>query len=325
MNNNVFHTISVGVLWYASSCFATTTTKVIMRENILKAEQLLVFQLAFSVIYLKLFCYLGFIDVNIKLSTAFKLKVPFLCITLAYVIGFLLLQLALQMVSVSFAVTFRGFEPVVTCIFSVLYLSETILPVQWLATGSIVAGISLCAGSDKTWTQTGLVVLLLCDICFSLRSLFVKHLHKKSRDLKLEKLGGGSIYFVTCIIGSVLLLSIQLLYTLFARQGNLSVVSFTLGFHQLANQAPILAVNTACFTLYNAASYIMLGKIRMSYHAILNSVRQVVVIFFSLIFFGSSLTLGNIFGIFLVAAGVITYSMFKEVSSLEGVKPAKVE
>lgn len=325
MDKKVFHIIGIGALWYASSCFATTTTKIILREKLLKAEQLLVLQLVFSVVYLKVFCYLGLIDVNVKVSAVLKLKIPFLCITLAYVIGFLLLQLALQMVSVSFAVTFRGFEPVVTCIFSVLYLSETILPIQWLAAGTIVAGISFCAGSDKSWTQTGLVVLLLCDICFSLRSLFVKHLHKKSRELKLEKLGGASVYFVTCIFGSVLLLSTQLVTLLLTQQDKLSFASFTLGFQQLAGQAPILAVNTACFTLYNAASYIMLGKIRMSYHAILNSVRQVVVILFSLVFFGSSLTLENAFGIFLVAAGVITYSMFKEVSNLQEKKPVKFE
>ena len=56
----------------------------------------------------------------------------------------------------------------------------------------------------------------------------------------------------------------------------------------------------------------MLGKIRMSYHAVLNSVRQVVVISFSVIIFGTSLSSSNVFGIILVAVGVATYSIFKQ-------------
>ena len=302
----------VGIVWYSSSCIATTTTKVIMQKNILTKLQLLVSQMIFSIIYLNLFGITGLINLNIKMDKINTLKLPFLYITLAYISGFILLQMGLQMVSVSFAVTCRGFEPVITCLLSLIFLSEKITTFQWIAVLVIVIGVSFCAGSDKSWTTIGIIVLFFCDMSFSCRSLFVKFLHQKTNSLKLNKISGENIYYVTCIFASIILLFILIAEKLYNDYESVSLLNISTGVYQLTNHYAILAANSACFTLYNAASYIMLGKIRMSYHAVLNSVRQVVVISFSVIIFGTSLSSSNVFGIILVAVGVATYSIFKQ-------------
>ena len=82
--------------------------------------------------------------------------------------------------------------------------------------------------------------------------------------------------------------------------------------NKLQSNIPILALNSACFTLYNISSYILLGKIQLSFHAIGNSVRQVVVIFCSIFFLGSTLTIDNVFGIFCVASGAVCYKICKK-------------
>ena len=79
----------VGIVWYSSSCIATTTTKVIMQKNILTKLQLLVSQMIFSIIYLNLFGITGLINLNIKMDKIKTLKLPFLYITLAYISGFI--------------------------------------------------------------------------------------------------------------------------------------------------------------------------------------------------------------------------------------------
>ena len=173
-------------------------------------------------------------------------------------------------------------------------------------------GVSFCAGSDKSWTTIGIIVLFFCDMSFSCRSLFVKFLHQKTNSLKLNKVSGENIYYVTCIFASIILLFILIAEKLYNDYESVSLLNISTGVYQLTNHYAILAANSACFTLYNAASYIMLGKIRMSYHAVLNSVRQVVVISFSVIIFGTSLSGSNVFGIILVAVGVATYSIFKQ-------------
>ena len=136
-------------------------------------------------------------------------------ISCSYLIGFLLLQLGLRMVSVSFAVTMRGFEPVTTCLMSIFILSERMNTVQWVAVGLVVLGVAMCAGADRTWNASGLVVLFLCDLSFSSRSLFVKLLRKKCNKLKVEQMNGASIYFLTTMIGAIFLLT----YTVLKQMG----------------------------------------------------------------------------------------------------------
>ena len=301
--------LGIGILWYSTSCVSTSTTKVIMREKIVSAEELLILQLLSSIIYLNIFGYVGIINLSMRMSEIKILKLPYLYITLAYVSGFLLLQWGLQMVSVSFAVTCRGFEPVITCFLSLVFLKENIAIVQWLAVGIIVIGVSFCAGSDKSWTLPGLIVLFFCDVCFSSRSLFVKFLHQKAMARDIPKILGEKIYYVTCVFGTIILLSLYIMKNLYSNYGSVSYAKILFRIYQLKNHLPILAINSACFTLYNASSYIMLSKIKMSYHAILNSVRQVVVISFSVVFFGTALSMSNIFGIILVSVGVATYSI----------------
>ncbi len=312
--------ILIFIVWYTSSCIATTSTKVILKRNILETQELLIIQLLLSVMYLKLFQAAGIFNLTISSKHVQNLKLHFLTMSTVYVIGFLLLQTALQMVSVSFAVTARGAEPAITCFFGLVFLSENITNIQWIAVLLIAVGISFCTGSDKSWTVPGLLVLVICDICFSTRSLIVKFMHKRTNDLNLERLSGQKIYYVTCIIGSALMIAFS--FGKFLVVGTTSTSTAIQHYSiQIKNNLPILAANSACFLLYNASSYILLGKIQLSYHAIGNSVRQVFVISFSMIVFqGSTLTPGNIFGIICVACGAACYSIFKKDGAWYGIK-----
>ena len=335
------------ILWYASSCVATISTKLILHGNILQSRHLLVLQLFLSIVYLKIFDVVGILNLTISIAHVKQLKHLFLAMSIVYVIGFLLLQASLQMVSVSFAVTARGSEPVLTCFFGLIFLSENVTIIQWLAVFLIVVGVSFCTGSDKSWTVAGLGVLFACNLCFSLRSLIVKFMHTRTNKFNLERLSGQKIYFVTCIIGSTMM-SCWLFGSFLFFDSSPSLVSFSSSSlsssmsssssssssttssssaasasasastpmspfqhaQRLRDHFPMLAVNSACFTLYNVSSYILLGKIQLSYHAIGNSVRQVVVISFSIFFLGSTLTVYNVFGIACVATGAACYSIF---------------
>ena len=83
------------------------------------------------------------------------------------------------------------------------------------------------------------------------------------------------------------------------------------------------AVNSICFTVYNVSSYILLGKIQLSYHAVGNAVRQGFVILASIIFVGSTLTADNTIGIVCVVAGAALYASSKTVGQVSSLMNTK--
>ena len=85
----------------------------------------------------------------------------------------------------------------------------------------------------------------------------------------------------------------------------------------------LLAVNSICFTVYNVSSYILLGKIQLSYHAVGNAVRQGFVILASIIFVGSTLTADNTIGIVCVVAGAALYASSKTVGQVSSLMNTK--
>jgi len=121
------------IVWYLTSVCATISTKLILHGQILNKEHLLIVQLLLSIVYLKIFGVAGILKLDISSAHIQGLKYLFVSMSIVYVFGFLLLQTGLQLVSVSFAVTCRGFEPVVTCLLSLIFLSENITTTQWFA------------------------------------------------------------------------------------------------------------------------------------------------------------------------------------------------
>ena len=309
------------MVWYTTSSVATISSRIILREGVIRPQDLLVIQLFLSLAYLHLVEILGIVNLRISTQHIGALKYLLMSISVLYVTGFLLLQKGLQTVSVSFAVTCRGFEPVITCILSLLCLAERVHATQWLAVLIIVVGVGLCAGSDKSWSIGGLVVLVLCNISFSLRSLIVKVLHTRTSDYGLQHLMGVQIYYATCFGGSIIMLCWKL--SEFFLLTSTSKPAFL---WWSKDNYLLLAVNSICFTFYNVSSYILLGKIQLSYHAVGNAARQGFVILASIFFVGSTLTADNAFGIVCVVAGAVLYASSKttgHVSSLVNSKTSK--
>ena len=299
------------MVWYATSSVATISSRIILHGGVVRPQDLLVTQLVLSLAYLHLLGILGIVDLKISKEHISALKHFLLSISVVYVTGFLLLQKGLQMASASFAVTCRGFEPVITCVFSLLCLSERVHAIQWFAVFLIIVGVGLCAGSDKSWSIGGLLVLVLCNISFSLRSLIVKVLHTRCSDLDLSHLKGVQIYYATCFVGSIIMLCLNM-----SEVFVLSLASKQAFLRWSQENYLLLAVNSICFTVYNVSSYILLGKIQLSYHAVGNAVRQGFVILASIFFVGSTLTADNTIGIMCVVAGAALYASSKTVGQV---------
>ena len=99
---------------------------------------------------------------------------------------------------------------------------------------------------------------------FSCRSLFVKFLHQKTNSLKLNKVSGENIYYVTilhiCRYNTIVYTYCRVNF--YNDYESVSLLNISTGVYQLTNHYAILAANSACFTLYNAASLHYVSKIQ---------------------------------------------------------------
>ena len=288
--------VGVVFLWYGTSCVATTSSKVLLRSHIVESDELLLLQFFMTAVYLKLFEMLGVFRFNYSLEALPAIKFEVALMSMTYLFGFFTLQLGLRLVSVSFAVTMRGFEPVTTCFLSSIFLSEKLHVLQWLAIALIVTGASLCAGSDLSWTYHGLLVLFICDMCFSLRSLSVKLIRKKCVQFGQPKMTGPTIFFLTSVIGTTILIALKCFYVLTGDGGSVTDRISDIS----AADWKYLFVSSICFTLYNTSSYIFLGMFETHVHAVSNAIRQIIVIIYSIWLFSLPVHIYKWLGFFLL-------------------------
>ncbi len=312
----------VFALWYATSCLCTSSTKVILKNRVLEDKVVLLWlQLFASVISILGLHFVGVIP-KLRARLNFRQLRHIIRICIVYTGGFFCLQSGLSYCSVSLSVTTRALEPVVTCIFGALFLrDESISKTMWLSLAPIVIGVSSSAMSDMTFNVRGFAFLFLADIFFSLRSLAVKKMRKDLAD-KSTMLNGTETYFAVCWTGLLLLTFLfmckeTLNLLLPAPHGeDVDVKSSSIENVRQAfsSSVGILLVNTMTFAAYNCSSYTLLGSISMASHAVLNAMRQAVVVAFSAWYFARSFTMLNMLGVFLSFVGV---ALFKRASRVK--------
>ena len=297
------------VLWYATSCVSGTTTKSIMHSGILPdAVALLFVQLSVSSGVVAAFIRAGHVQ-GITLRawpTDAAHRTAVLAITACYIVGFMTLQGGMRFVNVSLAVTCRAFEPVVTCGLGRL-MGEHISRLMMASLVPIVAGVSLSAASDMSFTAMGCALLAVADLAFSLRSVFVKQLQRTPGSLPAPK--GTSLFFMVCV-GGAAMVAVILMGRDLGSAGDPFKTFWKVLLAMSSDPLPLL-VNGLCFAVYNCTSYALLGMIDLSAHAVSNSMRQLFVIVYSVWWFGNKISWINAVGIVMAIGGAGLFNKAK--------------
>ncbi|XP_015576210.1 phosphoenolpyruvate/phosphate translocator 2, chloroplastic isoform X2 [Ricinus communis] len=212
-------------------------------------------------------------------------------LAVAHTMGNLLTNISLGKVAVSFTHTIKAMEPFFTVLFASLFLGER--PSFWVLSSlvPIVGGVALASFTESSFNLTGFCSAMASNVTNQSRNV----LSKKFMVSKEEALDNVNLFSVITIISFILLAP-----TAVVMEG----IKFTPSYLQSAANHG-LNVRELC------VSYLILQMVNPVSHAVGNSVKRVVVIVSSVIFFQIPISPVNSLGTAIALAGVFLYSRAK--------------
>ncbi|CAJ1946689.1 unnamed protein product [Sphenostylis stenocarpa] len=211
----------------------------------------------------------GFVSLVINLIWTFNLHlrpsisgsqlvITLLPMAVAHTLGNLLTNISLCKVAVSFTHTIKAMEPFFTVLLSALFLGQR--PTFWVFSSlmPIVGGVALASMTEVSFNWIGFTTAMAANITNQSRNV----LSKKMMTSEEETLDTINLYGVTTIISFILLVPFALL---------VEGVKFSPSYLQYAMVSPVT-------------------------HSVANSVKRVVIIVSSVIFFQTPVSLVNALG-----------------------------
>eukprot|EP00301_Raphidiophrys_heterophryoidea_P017486 c27525_g1_i1.p1 GENE.c27525_g1_i1~~c27525_g1_i1.p1 ORF type:complete len:301 (+),score=42.45 c27525_g1_i1:41-943(+) len=269
-------------LWFAFSVVCTTTSK--------QATTILSSSLAVTLAQMLVSSGLSYVFARASS------KIPSLSFThddaliaVVFTLGFLSLNLSLELMPVSMAMTFRALEPLYSA--TLVYFlkhDNNIFQISSLASLSVVViGASLSSFQDVNYSTGGLLAVLFSNLMFALRGFLSKKNHV---DPLIE-------FFRVSTISSILLVCLFGL-------SNTPIPTVT-----STNNVFIVFVNAASFFAYSQLSWNVLASVDAVTHSVLNTLRRPVVILCSVLIFQESATPSGIAGSVLACLGTLAYTL----------------
>ncbi|KAK9221433.1 hypothetical protein WN944_009859 [Citrus x changshan-huyou] len=228
-------------------------------------------------------------------------------LAVAHTLGNLLTNISLVTVNVSFTHTIKAMEPFFTVLFAALFLGEK--PTIWLASSlvPIVGGVALASLTEATFNWIGFCSAMASNVTNQSRNVFSKKFMVRKED-SLDNINLFSaitiISFILSVPAAIFMEGAKFtpyLQSAASQDSNirgLCVMSLLAGF---------------CFHSYQQVSYMILQMVSPVSHSVGNSVKRVVVIVSSVIFFRTPVSPLNSIGTAVALAGVFLYSRAKRV------------
>lgn len=226
-----------------------------------------------------------------------------------YALGFLLTNAAIAIAAPSFVETVKSAEPLSTVGLAMVVLGEREALVSLASLIPLVVGVAMASSTPSTFSGVGLVLALCSNIAFSGRAILTKIL-KRSHPTARASGSDACLFYHVSRFGLCLLLPVAV--ALDARALIVALVT---------SEAPIgllLVANGSAHALYNGVSFMVLNRVSVATHAVLNIIRRVCVIAFAAAVFGTPISFFNWVGIALAAIGVSGFGYSKHSSTLGG-------
>ncbi|KAL0461696.1 UNVERIFIED_CONTAM: Phosphoenolpyruvate/phosphate translocator 2, chloroplastic [Sesamum latifolium] len=231
-------------------------------------------------------------------------------LALGHTVGNLLTNVSLGKVAVSFTHTIKAMEPFFTVLLSALFFGER--PSIWVVSSlmPIVGGVALASFTEASFNWIGFGSAMASNLTNQTRNVFSKKAHgQKGGTVLQETLNNINLFSIITIISFLFLAPSAILL-----EGIKFSPSFlaTQGFN-VKDLCIRLILSGLCFHTYQQVSYMILQMVSPVTHAVGNSVKRVVVIVSSVIFFQIPVSPINTVGTALALAGVFLYSRAKRI------------
>jgi len=231
-------------------------------------------------------------------------------LAIVHTLGNLLTNVSLGKVAVSFTHTIKAMEPFFSVVLSSIFLGDApTLPII-LALCPIVGGVVLASVSEVSFNWIGFLAAMGSNLTFQSRNVLSKKV--LSGDLK-KGLDNINLFSIITVMSFFILAPFTLLV-----EGMVATpaVMTSMGLDS-ALIFKRLIYAAFCFHMYQQVSYVILSKVSPVTHSVGNSVKRVVVIVSTVIFFRTPVSFMNGLGTAIALMGVVLYSQVKR---LEGKK-----
>uniref|UniRef100_A0ACD5TKY9 Uncharacterized protein n=1 Tax=Avena sativa TaxID=4498 RepID=A0ACD5TKY9_AVESA len=225
-------------------------------------------------------------------------------LAIIHVMGNAFTNMSLGKVAVSFTHTVKAMEPFFSVLLSALFLGQA---PSLLVLGSlvpVVGGVVLASMTEVSFNWIGFWSAMASNVTNQSRNVFSKKLLAD----KEETLDDINLFSIMTVMS--FLLSVPLMLCLEGIKFSPSYLQSTgVNLQELCLKA---AIAGTCFHFYQQVSYSLLARISPVTHSVANSVKRVVVIVSSVIFFRTPISPINALGTAVALLGVFLYSQFKK-------------
>uniref|UniRef100_A0ACD5U6Y9 Uncharacterized protein n=2 Tax=Avena sativa TaxID=4498 RepID=A0ACD5U6Y9_AVESA len=225
-------------------------------------------------------------------------------LAIIHVMGNAFTNMSLGKVAVSFTHTIKAMEPFFSVLLSALFLGQA---PSLLVLGSlvpVVGGVVLASMTEVSFNWIGFWSAMASNVTNQSRNVFSKKLLAD----KEETLDDINLFSIMTVMS--FLLSVPLMLYLEGIKFSPSYLQSTgVNLQELCLKA---AIAGTCFHFYQQVSYSLLARISPVTHSVANSVKRVVVIVSSVLFFRTPISPINALGTAVALLGVFLYSQFKK-------------
>ena len=251
-------------------------------------------------------------------------------IATTYACGFLLTNAAIGVAAPSLVETFKAAEPISTVALAVLFLGEREKLTTYLSLFPIMTGVAIASSSRATFSAAGMALSLASNVSFSGHAVLTKALKRRFPGSRASTSDAYLFYHVSrlgvlMLLPFVILLDAGTIASVLrparpnATPRDASSPSGSAdGSGGTAHLLLWLLINACAHASYNGVSFVVLGRVSVATHAVLNIVRRIVCIAAAAIFFGTPVSAWNWLGVGLAGAGVAAFARSKERGAAEG-------
>ncbi|KAK1935855.1 putative triose or hexose phosphate/phosphate translocator [Babesia divergens] len=212
--------------------------------------------------------------------------------------------------AVSFTHVVKAGEPVITAIFSIIFLREILNKYAYLSLIPVVVGVSLSSLKELDFNIWAFLFAMLSNVFAAGRSVLAKITMHNKADIG-ENLTSSNIYLLLTLVASIM--SIPFILAIEAKSW---VPIWTSSTSAMTNSEKALlllygGLSGVFYFLANDGAFYCLGEINQVSYSVANTAKRVVIITVSIIVFKNKIELLGYVGMTMAVLGTFFYSIAK--------------
>ena len=292
------------IAWYLSANISVITAKTLLQQYPYPF-------LLCSVQFYTAFLLLGFVSSQFgsqkrdswkQMHKTNKLIIAY--ISVAYTAGFIFTNIAFSISKTSFVETVKSAEPLSSVFLGYIFFHDELSKATLACLCIICFGVALACMGETQFQMAGFLFAVLSNLCFSLRSVYTK-LYFKSFPNTLDEV---VLFYYISAIGAVILIPLTLLFDGQSVLVHITVLRNENSFSISLNTISLYLLNGLAYSTYNLMSYLVLTRVVLVNHAVINGFRRVFIIVVSTFYFSITMNALNITGCVMATVGVVAYS-----------------